>query len=494
MLTRHKKKIADILQKNRLRTDYGDVGWLADTMERFGLLEPVVLDTEGRLIAGGRRITAAQLLGWEEIDYVDQDVMSEADLHEMELIENCCREDMAWQEIALGVLHIHGLRLRDAALNPDAPKWTMEMTGAMLGKSRQRVQQLLPIAKYIKDRPESPAAKAPSLEAAVRMIAEELEQETKKLNANIHLGALAASAQPNPSEGLAPSPVNAVSLLGGATKPAPSNVSAPAAAPTQSDAQSIPKSIIDLGRFIYHGDTIEILTAAPPECVHHIFSDPPYAIDMANLQQENGGMNVTSTAEEHDKFDNIELLKRFIPLAFKVIKPRGWCVLFCDYEHWHWLRDDMEAVGFVVQRWPNHWIKQTGKNQAAGFNFTKASECILVGRKEGATLAEHQPRNWHMIEETDADRKQPHPFAKPRAICSAYIKAISAPSDIILDPFAGGGSIPAACIAEGRQFRAIEKKQSHFADMLTACGRGLASHFAGSELELVYNRHTPFER
>jgi ParB family chromosome partitioning protein len=63
-------KIGDILAKSgkRHRQDYGDLDGLAESIAAVGLLHPVVVNSDGRLIAGARRImAAAQKLGWTEI-------------------------------------------------------------------------------------------------------------------------------------------------------------------------------------------------------------------------------------------------------------------------------------------------------------------------------------------------------------------------------------------------------------------------------------------
>ena len=51
----------------RYRKDLGDVRSLAQSIEEVGLLHPVVVTPEGRLIAGQRRLEACRALGWIDI-------------------------------------------------------------------------------------------------------------------------------------------------------------------------------------------------------------------------------------------------------------------------------------------------------------------------------------------------------------------------------------------------------------------------------------------
>lgn len=68
-------RLADIRIGDRYRKDMGDIEGLARSMNEIGLLHPVAIDGDYRLIAGERRILAARLLGWESIEahFVDLD-------------------------------------------------------------------------------------------------------------------------------------------------------------------------------------------------------------------------------------------------------------------------------------------------------------------------------------------------------------------------------------------------------------------------------------
>ena len=49
------------------RCDMGDVDGLASSIAALGLLQPIVISPDGRLLAGARRLRACRQLGWTTI-------------------------------------------------------------------------------------------------------------------------------------------------------------------------------------------------------------------------------------------------------------------------------------------------------------------------------------------------------------------------------------------------------------------------------------------
>ena len=59
--------IADIVVGDRFRRDLGDLNSLAESIRAIGLLHPIVVATDRRLVVGRRRLEACRQLGWSEI-------------------------------------------------------------------------------------------------------------------------------------------------------------------------------------------------------------------------------------------------------------------------------------------------------------------------------------------------------------------------------------------------------------------------------------------
>lgn len=82
----------------RRREDYGDLASLSNSIERYGLLHPIVIDDEGNLVAGGRRLEAVKLLGWSSVAVTRLGELSENERRAIELEENLRRKDLTTYE------------------------------------------------------------------------------------------------------------------------------------------------------------------------------------------------------------------------------------------------------------------------------------------------------------------------------------------------------------------------------------------------------------
>jgi ParB-like chromosome segregation protein Spo0J len=73
----------------------GDIDALAASMAELGLLHPIVVNADGELVAGKRRLRAAERLGWTEIPVtvVNLDAVVRG-----EFAENACRKDFTLSE------------------------------------------------------------------------------------------------------------------------------------------------------------------------------------------------------------------------------------------------------------------------------------------------------------------------------------------------------------------------------------------------------------
>ncbi len=108
--------IQDVVIKDRVRTDIGDLKPLMDSLRDHGQLNPITLSRENDLIAGHRRTLAAKQLGWKYIEAHIVDQSTEAEKLQLELEENVHRKDFSPEEL------LAGYRRLDRLLHPPLAK------------------------------------------------------------------------------------------------------------------------------------------------------------------------------------------------------------------------------------------------------------------------------------------------------------------------------------------------------------------------------------
>src|SRR6478609_363677 len=171
----------EIKLENRQREDLGDIAGLAESIKRFGLIQPVVITQDKRLIAGGRRYAACTSLGLATIDVVYRETLSEDEVYEMELEENIRRKDFNWQERVLNIATIHRVKKNRATL--DHQSWGQKQTAEALGlDSACSVNYSLKIAERLRRGKDDVVWQCDSMMDAWRLM---MREEEDRINAEL---------------------------------------------------------------------------------------------------------------------------------------------------------------------------------------------------------------------------------------------------------------------------------------------------------------------
>lgn len=141
---------------------------LAESIARLGLINPIVIDQDGTLIAGERRLTACTSLGWDNIPVQFTDDLDDYTLQCIELEENVKRSDLTWQEEVEAVARIHDLKVSRE------PEWTLDDTADFIGASRNYVVQKLQVARAM---PTEAVAKAETFSTALNITKRDAERK-----------------------------------------------------------------------------------------------------------------------------------------------------------------------------------------------------------------------------------------------------------------------------------------------------------------------------
>ena len=91
--------ISSIIVNTRIRKDMGNIRDLANSIESIGLLSPIVINEENKLLAGERRYQACKLLGWKEVPVNIIETASAEQNLVVEIAENQNRKSFNKEEL-----------------------------------------------------------------------------------------------------------------------------------------------------------------------------------------------------------------------------------------------------------------------------------------------------------------------------------------------------------------------------------------------------------
>jgi len=122
-----------------------DTTGLRDSIQRNGLINPIVVTREMVLVAGERRLTACTELGHVTIAVRFAEDLSPFELSVIELEENLKRTDLSWQDEAQAIAKLHEL------YSSAEPGWSQAKTAQALSMAPAQVSTILRVVKEFAD-------------------------------------------------------------------------------------------------------------------------------------------------------------------------------------------------------------------------------------------------------------------------------------------------------------------------------------------------------
>ncbi|WP_298309129.1 DNA methyltransferase [uncultured Erythrobacter sp.] len=103
--TLERRSVADLkqAQRNARTHSKAQIKQIADSIERFGFTNPVLVDAQGRLIAGHGRVEAAKQLGLETVPTLCLDHLSEEQVRAYVIADNKLAENAGWDDELLAL-------------------------------------------------------------------------------------------------------------------------------------------------------------------------------------------------------------------------------------------------------------------------------------------------------------------------------------------------------------------------------------------------------
>lgn len=444
--------LKSINTEGRGRKDFGDLQELAESIQEYGLIHPpTVTHQEGKviLVGGERRLRALELLGVDPIPVLFREEMSDAMVRELELFENIHRKEMTWQEEACQIYAIHKLRMQEAYAG--GRSWGFRDTKNLVKRSLGHISHAIQTAKAILSGDEEVMRASSMMEAYTGILLKRKEQEILKKLGETGIGEKkieGGEISINTSD-LDDIFDNGIEIED-EEKPKEKPKSAP-----------IEYIEFPLSEWFSRGDSVyEVMPAMEAESVDHIVTDPPYGIDLKNMDKI---IDIDLVADTHQVEDNLKMLPDFLKEAYRVLRPNGYCIFWYDLNHHEKLRDWAREVGFKVCEWPIIWHKMHKcLNNVAQYNWTKNAEFAMVCRKGSPTLSTPQPSCIVQADGSIERQLYSNPFAKPAAAWEFILKPIGLKGQTILDPFAGQMSSARVILNLGMRPRCIEISEFHY--------------------------------
>lgn len=126
---------------------------IADSMERFGFTNPVLISTSGEIIAGHGRVEAAKMLGWTEVPTLELSHLSSEEKRAYILADNKLALNAGWDQ---DILSIELQALMDADLDLTLTGFSVAEIDITLDAARERKVEEQPHPEDLI--PEVPAA------------------------------------------------------------------------------------------------------------------------------------------------------------------------------------------------------------------------------------------------------------------------------------------------------------------------------------------------
>ena len=424
----------------RFRENYEVDGDFLDSIKEKGVLQPISITYTDKLIAGGRRLTAALKLNLQQIPVLIRDTEDELDLRECELFENIHRKGLRWDESVLLTARIHELMF-----NKHGSKWTQRATAGILDRSVGGIHRHLDLARYLDKLPD--LKKEGTEDAAVK----KLRKMTESLVVSSMVG-----RHEDTAKAILEATSNTSTVTTETTPPVISK------SPTKELESSGPEkakpvdprilNAVYAGNHYRIGDAFEGMQyimdqkLTPP--IHFVEIDPPYAIDLKSQKKgdENRALN---RYEEVDAEKYPGFINKLCRMVYGITPENTRLIFWFGQEWYSMVRKNLEDAGFSVDPIPCIWAKPAGQTNSPERYLARCYESFFVATKgEGIPLRKRGRSNIFAFNPVAAQRKY-HPTQRPVELMEEILQTFAWPRSIIMVPFMGSGVTLQAAYRQG---------------------------------------------
>jgi len=404
--------IEQVITGERVRKDFGNIDELCDSIKAVGLIQPIVLNRDFRLIAGERRLRALQRIGvkvlYHASHFIWKDELDELRIKAMEIEENVKRKEFTWQEAVTAkkrlleiMQKIHGTVTsgrpsRSEALGITSGGFGINKLAALLGESNAQTSKDIELANLIE---------------AVPMLARAETKEAARRSASL-----------------------AVAVAGA----------------LQQQAKNPPKT--EQKWTLYEGDFINNVNNIEPGGADFVVVDPPYGEEASGLGPNSKQLIASPFAD--DLASTRDVYVRMATASWRVLSNDRYAAFFFGFSVYSDLVAALQGCGFAVDLTPLVWVKNTVINTSPYTRYGRSYEPILIARKGEPKLMRPSQRDVlafdNVITRGTAEHKV-YQAQKPVALIEKLILDMSPPGSTVVDFCAGSGTTGEASLRQGRR-------------------------------------------
>ncbi len=273
---------------------------------------------------------------------------------------------------------------------------------------------------------------------------------------------------------------------------------------------------------VYFGDNLPILRKMAPQSVDLIYTDPPFNTGKKQARtqlrtvrdlsgdrtgfkgQRYRSIKVASRAFDDDFDDYMAFLEPRLEEAHRVLTTSGSLYLHLDYREVHYAKVLLDGIfgrecflneviwaydygARTKKKWPakhDNILVYVRDPEQYLFNVEEVERIPymapgLVGPEKAARGKLPTDTWWHTIVPTNGRERTGYPTQKPLGIVRRIVQASSRPGDMVLDFFAGSGTLGEAAYELGRRFVLVDDNEEAVAVMARRFAEMDAVRFVG---------------